>query len=81
MAALVIGSDHPATSRLCEAVVIDYQHCSLGEICQTIFNSLVQRHWSLLEAREVGGNRCRVLSNWSVKGHQKGRTPPPSHPD
>ena len=45
------------------------------------FQQSRQRHWSLLEAREVGGNRCRVLSNWSVKGHQKGRTPPPSHPD
>lgn len=40
MTALVIGSDHPATSGLCEAVVIDYQHRPLSEICQTIFNSL-----------------------------------------
>lgn len=38
--ALVFGSDHPATSGLCEAVVIDYQHRPLSEICQTIFNSL-----------------------------------------
>lgn len=45
------------------------------------FQQSRQRHWSLVKAREVGGNRCRMFSNWSVEGHQKGHTPPLCHPD
>lgn len=39
-AALVTGSNQIATSGLCEAVVINYQHCPLSEICQITSNSL-----------------------------------------